>query len=594
MTFRFLATLLLAALTLAPAARVHAALATAITYQGSLHDAGVPAGGDYDLQFQLFDAPAGGSTVTGIVNVADAPVSGGVFTVELDFGNPFGSTDLWLQIGVRRGDDGGAFTVLAPRQPLTATPVALHAEGVAPGAIGGVEIDSSQVQARIATGCPAGQAMRSVGANGTPACVTIGTGTITSVRAGTGLTGGGETGEVTLRVADAGIGGTQINSAQVQRRVTGSCGAGQSVTAVAQDGSVSCGGAAGGGALPPRTIVELPAGNNALADIALLDDGTALLAIRDDTRGLLVRHCTDSTCAGGTEVTLAASVGYVHPRIVLRANGLPMVFHSDTSHRLSVIRCSTMDCSGPRTSQILDATHQAYSPAEATIPPDGLPVILYRGDDQVAIAKCVDADCTSASARVMTPIGYIYFSMAVDSGSRPVVGFNAFNSTSSVLRCSTPDCSSSTIHVVTDQVGFPTVFISPFYEHTVLMGERSQNGRYGLTSHVCANVDCSSVNSDESVPVSYAPRGGHVGYKLARKAPGGTPVIVGLSGSSLQYTRCTSADCDIPGLAWNHRFGGDEQFAALSLVFDANGNAVIATATDDTIAIVRCGTALCM
>jgi hypothetical protein len=36
---------------------------TAFTYQGRLNDGGVPAGGNYDLRFALYDALIGGSIV---------------------------------------------------------------------------------------------------------------------------------------------------------------------------------------------------------------------------------------------------------------------------------------------------------------------------------------------------------------------------------------------------------------------------------------------------------------------------------------------------------------------------------------------------
>jgi hypothetical protein len=42
-----------------------AAQATAFTYQGRLTDAGNPANGNYDLRFQLYDAPTGGNVIGG-------------------------------------------------------------------------------------------------------------------------------------------------------------------------------------------------------------------------------------------------------------------------------------------------------------------------------------------------------------------------------------------------------------------------------------------------------------------------------------------------------------------------------------------------
>mgnify|MGYP003693919305 CR=1 FL=1 len=55
-------------------------------------------------------------------------VTSGVFTVQLDYGAAaFPGVDRFLEIGVRRAASGDSYTVLSPRQPLTATPYAIRA-----------------------------------------------------------------------------------------------------------------------------------------------------------------------------------------------------------------------------------------------------------------------------------------------------------------------------------------------------------------------------------------------------------------------------------------------------------------------------------
>src|SRR2546423_2438624 len=100
------------------------AQATTFTYQGRLTDAGAPANGSYDLEFKLFDGA--GTQVGPTVTREDVPVTDGVFTVQLDFGSVFDGSTRSLEIGVRPGASVDAFTTLAPRQPITATPEALH------------------------------------------------------------------------------------------------------------------------------------------------------------------------------------------------------------------------------------------------------------------------------------------------------------------------------------------------------------------------------------------------------------------------------------------------------------------------------------
>ncbi len=107
----------------------------AFTYQGRLNDRGAPANGSYDLQFALYDAPAAGSAVSGAITNTACRVSNGLFTVVLDFGSGvFTGAPRWLEIGVRTNGPG-AFTTLAPRQPLTPTPYALYAPNAGSAAI---------------------------------------------------------------------------------------------------------------------------------------------------------------------------------------------------------------------------------------------------------------------------------------------------------------------------------------------------------------------------------------------------------------------------------------------------------------------------
>ncbi len=96
---------------------------TDFTYQGLLSDGGNPATGNFDFLFDLYQADAGGASLANdaATNVA---VSGGLFTVTLDFGAAFTGYERWLQIRVRPAG-GGAYTTLAPRQLLSATPYAL-------------------------------------------------------------------------------------------------------------------------------------------------------------------------------------------------------------------------------------------------------------------------------------------------------------------------------------------------------------------------------------------------------------------------------------------------------------------------------------
>ncbi len=104
------------------------ASAEPFTYQGSLNDGGAPANGEYDIRFELYDAPVGGSMIGGIQAVENVQVTDGIFTAEIDFGpGAFDANPRYLRIGVRPGDSGGLFIFLDPRTPINPTPKAQHA-----------------------------------------------------------------------------------------------------------------------------------------------------------------------------------------------------------------------------------------------------------------------------------------------------------------------------------------------------------------------------------------------------------------------------------------------------------------------------------
>lgn len=183
---------------------------TAFSYQGVLRQDGAPLNGNADLILELFDAPVGGAQVGPSLaftaaNGNPVAVVNGTFDLVLDFGpTAFSgpSTDQrFLSISVNG-------VPLAPRTPIQNAPFALQARTaefaytVNDGAIGVGQIDASVVQRRVVGSCAPGSSIRSVAPDGSVTCEDDAAGgTITGVIAGNGLSGGGNSGAVTLAVA---------------------------------------------------------------------------------------------------------------------------------------------------------------------------------------------------------------------------------------------------------------------------------------------------------------------------------------------------------------------------------------------------------
>jgi hypothetical protein len=178
---------------------------TAFTYQGRLNDGVNLASGAYDLTFALYDASSGGGQLGSTITNTGTSLSNGLFTVTLDFGANYPGASRWLEVGVRT-NGGGAFTTM-PRQQLTPAPYALTASNATAlatqlagsGTInqGGNPVDWTQLKS-------------------VPAAIASGTvGSVTSVTAGTGLSGGTITSSGTISLADTGPGGGSYTLANI-------------------------------------------------------------------------------------------------------------------------------------------------------------------------------------------------------------------------------------------------------------------------------------------------------------------------------------------------------------------------------------------
>lgn len=122
---------------------------------------------------------------------------------------------------VSAGTNGGVSVIAG----VSNTHLIIDVNGYFGGAVG-------EVQARVTGTCLAGSSISAINAAGGVTCETDDNsgGDITGVTAGSGLSGGGTSGTVTL----------SVNTATIQSRVTGTCPFGQSIRVIDAAGAVTC------------------------------------------------------------------------------------------------------------------------------------------------------------------------------------------------------------------------------------------------------------------------------------------------------------------------------------------------------------------
>ncbi len=166
------------------------AVGTAFTYQGRLELDDSPVNEPEtgcDFYFELWDVESGGVDALATQTLIAVPVTDGLFTVVLDFGDEaFAGEARWLDIAVRCPSGAGPYSNLPPRQRLTPTPNAMHA------------VNAGQLE-----GSPSGDFVKKGEVNSVTAeMIEPDFGDITGVIAESGLAGGGYSGNVGLTVGE--------------------------------------------------------------------------------------------------------------------------------------------------------------------------------------------------------------------------------------------------------------------------------------------------------------------------------------------------------------------------------------------------------
>jgi len=446
-------------------------LGSVFTYQGQLTESGQPAGGLYDLQVCLFDSPSNPVALACAPDFADVPVEAGVFTVALDFGAPtFAGQRRFLELRVRPGASVAGYTILSPRQLVRPTPEALRAATASAAPWTGL------------IGVPAGFADGIDNDSG---------GSVSSVIAGTGLSGGTITGAGTIGIANGGVGSTQIadggvaavdiapdslGQAQIASSGVGAAELADNAadTAALQNLAITqakiATGAVGSGQLAAGAVGpgQLAAGAVGLAQINSAQVQARIVgtcAIGEYFRGINPNGSVACEPVPGvpriTTVDDSANFVGIGTSIAIGADGLPVIsYYDENAAALKVAKCANAACTGAATITTVDdpPTNIVGFDTAIAIGADGLPVISYLDITAGAlkVAKCANPACTGPATITTVddePVNRVGFdsSIAIGTDGLPVISYR--DTTAGALRvakCANVACTGNATRFIVD------------------------------------------------------------------------------------------------------------------------------------------------
>lgn len=402
-------------------------------------------------------------------------------------------------------------------------------------------------------------------------------------------------------IAPGSIGATQINPAQVQARVSGTCTNGQAFRGVNTDGTVAC------------TDIETAADDIANvvglhSSLAIGTDGLPIIAHHDATAGALrVTHCGNSACTAqnlSTTVYDVANIVGRYASIGIGGDGLPVIAHQDaTAQTVLVTHCGTVTCAAGNTTTIADYGYFSGLDPALLIGPNGFPLIAHQdtGANGLRITRCGNADCTVANSNTIdAPPGGAggYPAITLGGDGLPIISHRTSGGYSALRVTHCGDATCTTGHVSTTVDAPPFRNVGAFTSIAIggdgrpVVAHIDEGGEVRITH--CGNAACTTGNASR---VLVGPPDHEVLNYTAMIIAEGRPLVAfrDSTAGAVGVTHCGDVTCT----AGNRTTGldriGNNVGLHLSMQIGRDGLPVIShhDLTAGSLRIVKCGTASC-
>ena len=481
---------------------------------------------------------------------------------------------------------------------------------------GTIAADTTYLQRRVSLGCIPGSAIRAIDAAGNVTCGAVGSGTVTQVLTGAGLTGGPISTGGTINLASTQLLPTTACATDQSPKWNGSawacttpaaalpnCLTGQ-VLRFAASGSLQCSNL-------PNLVATHVDGSTSYNAIAVGADGRpavtyrhALPAPGSTLYSARVLKCGDPACTSGNAVSVVDDMASTATNlsIAIPADNLPVVSYRGVGNiGLRVAKCGNASCSSGVVRTTVDLSAGAGSSIAVAIPSSGRPVISYADDSSqlVKVVRCGNAACTSGNTiRNVDTVAVIGTSIATGNDGFPVIAYyDSGNVRLMVAKCDDANCFSSSTFAVDDSPGvvvgmYPSITVPPDGRPLISYYD-STNDRLKVAR--CGNPACNSGNVRTTVDAS-----ANVGaFTSIAMGADGLPVVSyrDLTNQALKFVRCGNVACSSGNQITTVDAGnGTSVGNNSSVAVPDDGLPVIShrDQSNNTIKIVKCSNAACV
>lgn len=396
-----------------------------------------------------------------------------------------------VQVNTGSGLTGGPINASGTISVATNGITSLH---IATGAVGSSDVDSAQVQLRVASSCPTGHGIRTVNLNGTVLCQpdtvlpawrkvprTNSLATVETEGRNVSLAIGSDGLPVLAASGASGLGGflrvVKCSVLDCSQRTTALNGfsAGEASITIGADGfpviahRISGPGSGNFNLAVSKCVnlgctqgtVRTTVDNTSVGGLSphspslgIGTDGLPVLAYAG--AGVRVAKCGNAACSAGNTVTMVAS-GWT-PSLAVSTDGLPLVAYAhelpNGSRVLKVLHCGDAACTAGNTATTVEPAANPFNigfDPSLGLGADGLPIVAYVIGTDLAVVKCGNADCTAGNVKstVDASVDVASPSLVVGADGLPSIAYtDRTNGDLRYARCRDVACASAAIATI--------------------------------------------------------------------------------------------------------------------------------------------------